>query len=69
MAYDCCPAEGQRAHRKLLERAHLALRLPDLVKTVFNSLHEKVPFEDAFEHEVESSELDSSEVAMEIVDE
>ena len=47
----------------------LALRLPDLVKTVFNSLHEKVHFEDAFEPEVESSELDSSEVAMEIVDE
>ena len=39
------------------------------MKTVFNSLHEKVPFEDAFEHDVESFELDSSEVAMEIVDE
>ena len=47
----------------------LALPLPDLVKAIFNGLHEKVPFEDAFEPEVESSELDSSEVAMEIVDE
>ena len=47
----------------------LALTLPDLVKAIFNSLHEKVPFEDAFEPEPEPGELDSSEVAMEVVDE
>ena len=43
----------------------LALPLPDLVKAIFNSLHEKVPFEDAFEPEAESGEPDSSEVAIE----
>ena len=46
----------------------LALALPDLVKAIFNSFHEKVAFEDAFEPEPERDELDSSEVAMEMAD-
>ena len=47
----------------------LALPLSDLVKTLFNTLHEKVPFEEAFEDDNEAECDDSSEVAMELVDE
>ena len=46
----------------------LALPLSDLVKTLSNTLHEKVPFEEAFEEDDEAGVDDSSEVAMEIVD-
>ena len=49
----------------------MALPLPslsDLVKTLFNTVHEKVPFEEAFEEDDEAGVDDSSEVAMEIVD-
>ena len=47
----------------------LALPLHDLVKTLFNTLHEKVPFEEAFDVDNEAECDDSSEVAMELVDE
>ena len=46
----------------------LALPLKDFVKAIFTGLHEKVRFEEAFEQEVESCDLDSSEVAMEIIE-
>ena len=47
----------------------LALPLQDLVKTIFNTLHAKVPFEDVFEDDDETGDDDSSEVAMELVEE
>ena len=47
----------------------LALPLRTLVRALFDSLHEKVPLEDAFECEPDGGVDDTSEVAMDIVDE
>ena len=60
--------ESSTPSLKLPERSALALPIQDLVKTIFNTLHAKVPFEDVFEDDNEIGDDDSSEVAMELVE-
>ena len=47
----------------------LALPLEDPVKTIFNTIHAKIPFEDVFEDDDAIGDDESSEVAMELVEE
>ena len=47
----------------------LALPLDQLVKAIYESLHEKASFDDAFECEPDVDVDDTSEVAMDIIDE
>ena len=47
----------------------LALPLKTLMKAIYDALHEHVSFEDAFECEPDGAVDDTSEVAMDIIDE